>query len=146
MATIYFDLDGTVYPFYQQPAWLPRITTWADPTIYTIEDTLVDAVALYEVCLDLIAKGHTIGVISWLAGGASDEYKKATRRIKRDWIKKFLPMATEIHIVQFGTPKHRVAKNAGILVDDNAEVRAAWTRGDTIDATGDIIAALRKVS
>ena len=64
MATIYFDMDGTVYPLYQQPDWLERITTREDATAYAADETCVDAAALQEVCLDLIAKGYNIGVIT----------------------------------------------------------------------------------
>lgn len=143
--TIYFDLDGTVYPLYQQPEWLPRLRN-SDPTAYAVETAMVDMVALHEVLLSLMDKGYAVGVISWLAKDASPAYNKAVRAVKREWIAKFLPMATEVHIVKYGTPKHRVANAAGILVDDVAEVREAWTRGATIDANGDIIAALRKVA
>jgi len=152
--TIYFDLDGTVYPLYSQERWLERITLDLDPTAYSAEVTIPDPAALLDVLLSLVAEGWTIGVISWLANGipaespivpANAEYKKAARRAKREWIRKFLPMATEIHIVQYGTPKHRIVSDPyAILVDDSAKVRAAW-RGQTIDATGDIIAALKRI-
>jgi len=143
--TIYFDLDGTVYPLYQQENWLSRITETFDPTIYMIEDTLVDAVDLLEVLLDLVECGYSIGVVSWLAGDSPAEYCKAVRAAKREWVKKFLPMATEIHIVRYGTPKHWVVSGAGILVDDVAEMRDAWNKGATINATKDIIKILRNL-
>ena len=143
--TIYFDLDGTVYDLYGQPDWLERITTLADPTAYANEDaTLVDMVALHETLHNLLAAGYEVGVVSWLAKNATEDYNKQVRRIKREWVKKFLPMATEVHIVKYGTPKHRVIKNRdnAIIVDDAAEVREAWNRGLTIDANGDIIKSL----
>lgn len=142
--TIYFDLDGTIYPLYDQPDWLERITTLADPSAYAAEVMMVDEVALQEVLLDLISEGFRVGVVSWLAKDATPEYDRAVRAVKREYIKKFLPMATEIHIVKYGTKKHSVIKNPhnAIIVDDDAGVRKAWTRGDTIDATGDILSAL----
>lgn len=145
-ATIYFDLDGTVYPLYSQPDWLPRITTLADPSAYAAEVTIPDAAALMDVLLSLVTAGWKIGVVSWLAKGASEDYNKAVRAVKREWVKKFLPMATEVHIVKYGTPKHQIVSDPhGIIVDDDAGVRAAW-KGQTIDGTQDIIAALRKVA
>jgi FMN phosphatase YigB (HAD superfamily) len=146
--TIYFDLDGTLYDLYSMPNWLERITTLADATTYASEDALlVDMVRLHEVLYTLIDKGYSVGVVSWLAGGASSDYDKAVRKVKKEWIKKFLPMATEIHIVKYGTPKHRIInqREDAILVDDNAEVREMWNHGAVIDATEDLIEALERL-
>lgn len=126
--TIYFDLDGTLYDLYGQDGWLERITTLADPTAYANDAaTMLDMDALHAAL-----RGRRVGVITWLARNATPEYAKATRRVKREWIRKHLPEATEIHIVKYGTPKHRIAKSDGILVDDDATVRAAWNRGMAI--------------
>jgi hypothetical protein len=74
-------------------------------------------------------------------------YVKATRTVKKEWIKKFLPMATEIHITRFGYPKHRAVNNPyeyAILIDDSDEQRALWTRGMAIDPrTTDIVSYIR---
>lgn len=144
--TIYFDLDGTLYDLYNIPDWLERITTLADSSTYASEDALlVDMVELHNVLYALMDKGYNIGVVTWLANNASPKYDKAVRKVKREWIKKFLPMATEIHIVKYGTPKHRIvnAKNNAIIVDDNAEVRYTWTHGEAIDATKNLIERLK---
>jgi len=144
--TIYFDLDGTLYDLYGMPDWLERITALEDASAYASEDALlVDMVALHEILYALMAQGYTIGVITWLAGGASKGYDKAVRATKREWIRKFLPMATEIHIVRYETPKHGIIRNQpnAIIVDDNAEVREAWTHGQAIDATENLIESLR---
>lgn len=135
--TIYFDLDGTVYDLYGQPDWLERITTLADPTAYATDDLLVDRERLHEILDALTAQGWKVGVVTWLALGASREYDAAVRRVKRGWIRKHLPQVSEVHIVKYGTPKHRIVRNRAdaILVDDNAEVRDSWTRGITIDAS-----------
>jgi len=144
--TIYFDLDGTLYDLYGQPAWLDRLHA-SDPSAYAADALMVDADAFHATLDNLVAAGYAIGVITWLARGASQEYKTATRRVKKAWIHKHLPHATEIHMVAYGTPKHRIAKNRpAILVDDNAEVREAWTLGATIDATQDLVAALQSLA
>lgn len=130
---IYFDLDGTVYPLYEQPDWLARLRA-SDPTTYAVEAAMVDMVALHDHLFDLMDKGFEVGVISWLSMGGSEEYAREVRRVKREWVKKFLPMATEIHIVKYGTPKHSVATaDFGIIVDDDAKVRATWTKGLALD-------------
>ena len=146
--TIYFDLDGTLYDLYSMPNWLERITALDDETAYTSEDALiVDMVRLHETLYRLVDAGYGIGVVSWLAGGSSRKYDRKVRAAKREWIWKFLPMATEIHIVKYGTPKHRIINDKGnaIIVDDNATVRETWTHGMAIDATEDIIAKLERL-
>lgn len=149
--TIYFDLDGTVYDLYNVPRWCERITTEQDATAYAEGRLLVDRDALHNALDRAIDAGYNVGVITWLAGdwdipeGFDRDYINAVRRIKRAWVAEHLPHATEVHVVKYGTPKHRVAKNDGILVDDNAEVRAKWNRGATIDATGNIIEAIERL-
>lgn len=149
--TIYFDLDGTLYDLYNVAEWLPRITTNEDATAYAEGDCLYDLDALHAAIDTLIAKGFHIGVITWLAAdwdmpnGFTREYLREVRRVKRAWVKKHLPQATEVHVVKYGTPKHHIAKTNGVLVDDNAEVRAKWNLGLTIDATDDILQAIERL-
>ena len=91
-------------------------------------------------------KGYRIGVITWLAAGEgySREYVNAVRRVKRAWVRENLPQATEVHVVKYGTPKHRVAANAnGVLVDDNKDVLAKWP-GRKVSANG-LITSLREM-
>ncbi len=148
LPTIYFDLDGTVYDLYNQPNWLERITVTFDATAYANDNAhLVDIVALNEQLVKMVEMGFGVGVVTWLALDSTTNYDKAVRKVKREWVAKFLPMAQEVHVVRYGTPKHNVIKdkNNAILVDDNAEVRQAWTRGITIDATQDIIQALKEI-
>lgn len=95
---------------------------------------------------EFIAAGITIGVISWGAMNGSREYCKRTRKAKKDWCDVYFPnVFTEFHVVKYGTPKHHVRNiKDSILVDDNADVRDAW-KGETIDATKDIILALKEL-
>jgi hypothetical protein len=55
----------------------------------------------------------------------------------------------EVHMVKYGTPKHRVAKiRHGILIDDNSAVREAWEKygGETINPIEeDLIEALARL-
>lgn len=53
----------------------------------------------------------------------------------------------EIHLVKYGTTKANCTRTKAdyqILVDDNAEVRAGWHLGATIDATENILVELKK--
>jgi hypothetical protein len=117
--TIYFDLDGTLYDLYGVTDWLPRLLA-SDPTPYCEGAALVDLVALHETLCDLIAEGYTVGVVSWCAKGSTPEYDRMVRATKRAWIRENLPTASEVHIVRYGTPKHRIVNNktSAILVDD----------------------------
>lgn len=142
--TIYFDLDGTLYDLYGVAGWLPRLLA-ADVTPYAEGNPLVDLAALNEVLIDLVNRGYGVGVISWVARGATREYAAAIRRVKRAWIRENLPTAAEVHIVKYGTPKHYIAndKHNAILVDDERENLTKWNHGATINANSDIIAALK---
>ena len=142
--TIYFDLDGTLYDLYGQTDWLPRLLAH-DPSPYAEGNALVDLVALHETLCDLIAEGYTVGVVSWCAKGSTPEYDRKVRATKRAWIRENLPTASEVHIVRYGTPKHRIVNNKtnAILVDDERENLTKWNRGATIDASTDILAALK---
>lgn len=144
--TIYFDLDGTVYDLYSLPEWLERITTREDATAYTDGAPLHNPAELASVIGELVAAGYRIGVVSWVAGGnPSPEFVKRIRAAKKAWIREHLPHVTETHIVKYGTPKHRIVRDrAGILVDDNAEIRERWT-GATIAADANLLDSLRSL-
>ena len=64
------------------------------------------------------------------------------------WLKKYGFPADEIHVVKYGKSKSEVTKEIGgfqILVDDNAEVRAEWSNGATINAEHNIMEELEKL-
>ena len=145
MRAIYFDMDGTIADLYGYENWLPMLHA-EDTTPYEMCGVLVDMVELKEVLDEFIAAGITIGVISWGAKNGSREYCARTRKAKKAWCDYYLPnVFSEFHVVKYGTPKHRVRNiKDSILVDDNVDVRQAW-RGETIDATKDIILALKEL-
>ena len=145
MQAIYFDLDGTIADLYNYDNWLGLLRE-ENTEPYENCNCLVDFVELREVLNDFIARGVTIGVISWGAMGGSREYCRRTRKAKKDWCDRYFPnVFSEFHVVKYDTPKHYVRKiKDSILVDDNAEVRQAW-KGETIDATQDIVELLREL-
>lgn len=142
MKAIYFDMDGTIADLYGYDNWLEMLHA-EDTTPYEECGCLVDIEELREVLNNFIAAGVTIGIISWGAMGGSREYCKRTRKAKIEWCEKYFPnVFTEYHVVKYGTPKHYVRKiKDSILVDDNADVRQAW-KGETVDATKDIVELL----
>ena len=145
MKAIYFDMDGTIADLYGYENWLSFLHN-EDTTPYEECDILVNVEELRQVLNEFLKMGITIGIISWGAMNGSREYCKRTRKAKIAWCEKYFPnIFTEYHVVKYGTPKHYVRNiKDSILVDDNAEVRQAW-RGETIDATKDIVKLLREL-
>lgn len=145
MKAIYFDMDGTIADLYGYENWLSFLHN-EDTTPYEKCDVLVNAKELRQVLNEFLKMGITIGIISWGAMNGSREYCKRTRKAKIAWCEKYFPnIFTEYHVVKYGTPKHYVRNiKDSILVDDNYDVRQAW-KGETVDATKDIILALKEL-
>ena len=131
---IYFDMDGTITDLYSVPNWLDKLTT-SNVTPYCEALPIGNPEELKSVLKRLKECGYHLGIVSWCAKGGSREYNQATRKAKKAWLEKYYPsIFDEVHIVKYGTPKHRTVNRSGILVDDSQDVRKAWgTR--SIDAT-----------
>ena len=132
-ATIYLDLDGTIADLYGFSGWLDCLQN-EQTTPYTEAGLLVDGEQLRSFLSAGKAAGVLFGVISWGAKNASKDYQKAIRRAKIDWLKKnnLLSYFDELHIVKYGTPKNRAAKNrTGVLIDDELQ---RWDTEKLIDA------------
>ena len=138
MKKIYFDMDGTIADLYGVKNWLPMLRA-EDATPYRIAKPLINITELNVLCGLLRRQGYEIGVISWLSKESSKEYKKAVRAAKREWLKKYFPACgNEIHLVQYGTPKHSIVKAKGaILFDDEYKNGISWERngGEWINPT-----------
>lgn len=144
MKAIYFDMDGTIADLYNVDGWLEKLRE-EDVSPYQVAAPMCDMAQLNALMGEFVKIGFTIGVISWAAMESSKEYSRATRAAKKAWINENLPCVSEFHVVKYGTPKHQVRKiENSILVDDNAEVRAAWD-GMTIDANQNILVELQKL-
>lgn len=133
---IYFDMDGTVAELYKVENWLSKIRA-EDASPFTEAAPKIDLNELAQTLNSLKELGYTIGIITWLGMKASATYKQATRKAKTEWLKQIPFTFDEIHMVQYGTPKHKIAKiKNSILVDDNKDVREAWEKsgGYTINA------------
>lgn len=122
-ATIYLDMDGTITDLYGFNDWLTYLQN-EQTTPYVEAGLLVDGEQFRDFLAAGKAAGVLFGVISWGAKNASKDYQKAIRRAKIDWLKKnnLLGYFDELHIVKYGTPKNRVAKNrTGVLIDDELQ-------------------------
>ena len=122
-ATIYFDLDGTIADLYGFSGWLDCLQN-EQTTPYSEAGLLVDGEQFRNFLAAGKAVGVLFGVISWGAKNASKDYQKAIRRSKIEWLKKnnLLEYFDELHIIKYGTPKNRAAKNrTGVLIDDELQ-------------------------
>ena len=144
--TIYFDMDGTIANLYGVENWLEMIIN-RDATPYKIAEPMVRMNVLAKVLNNLIKKGWTVGIVSWLAKDSTDEYDEMVKKAKIDWLKTHLKSVefTEIHIVPYGTPKHEIVDNPnGILFDDEEPNRTNW-KGEAFDVN-EIIKVLKGVA
>ena len=149
MKRLYFDMDGTLADLYGVPDWLSMLQNHS-PVPYRTADELVPLIRLECLCNELVKLGWEIGVITWLAKDASDDYNEQVISAKMDWIGDRMPYLSDFIAVPYGTPKQKVAKRCREmwLVDDNAEVREMWDtpkQRKSIDANEDIIQALKEL-
>lgn len=128
--TIVFDMDGTVADLYSAPDWLDKLRAY-DPSPYAEAAPMGDLGKVAMLCEMAQAMGIEVTVISWLSKESTKEYDRAVRAAKRAWLKAHLPIDFDhIHLVRYGTPKHRLVKDKrALLFDDNGEIREAWAKG-----------------
>lgn len=139
---IYFDMDGTIANLYGVDGWLDCIINeYTKP--YREAKALVNMRQLGKELNRLKQNGYTIGIISWLAKGATDEYNKRVTQTKRNWLARHLSAVQfdEVHIVEYGTPKQALGN--GILFDDEEPNRMNWI-GKAYDVN-DIIETLKAI-
>lgn len=133
--TIWWDMDGTCAALYSVTNWLDKLII-EDTSPYVEAAPIGDLVTIAKIMQNLQEKGLRMGIISWTSKSGSMEYNKAVRKVKRDWLKKNFPIKfDEIHIVKYGTPKHKFSKYGDVLIDDEERNRERWKRGTAIDPT-----------
>ena len=144
--TIYFDMDGTIADLYAVNNWLPKLQA-GDPAPYAEAKPMVKLNTLARKLNTLQRNGYKLGIVSWLCKGGSYEYNKQVTATKQKWLNTHLKSVKwdEIHIVKYGTPKHKIVNNPqGILFDDEERNRKAWT-GIAYDEK-EILKVLKNVS
>lgn len=126
---IWFDMDGTIADLYGVNDWLPAIIA-RDTRPYE-EARGIGNLALIARLLNKAQKnGHEIGIISWTAKNAPDEYNARVATAKRAWLARHLASVKwdEIKVVEYGTNKY-MATGGGILFDDEIGNRETWGKG-----------------
>lgn len=134
MKRIWLDMDGTVADLYKVDGWLDCLLesdTHPYEVAAPINITDADIQKLHEM-------GFSVGVISWGAKSSSNQFLKDTKKAKLQWVRDNLPSIDgPIHVVHFGTPKHRFKSMGDILVDDEESNRNAW--GDNAMSPDDLV-------
>lgn len=133
--TFYFDMDGTIADLYGVEGWLSDLEN-ENVRPYAEARPLVDCERLIQAIMFLKAEGYRFSIISWSSKNGSSEYRKEIRKAKVAWINKYFPDCfDEIHVVKYGTPKHWIAKDRGILFDDEEKNRTSWNKGRSYKET-----------
>lgn len=129
MATIYFDMDGTIANLYSNPNWLAELRA-EKVTPYLNAEPMLNF-RFFARKLNMLQKaGYRLGIVSWSSKVSTADYDKRIESAKRLWLKKHLPSVhwDEIHVIPYGTPKHTVVDDYdyGFLFDDEIGNRTAW--------------------
>lgn len=131
---IALDLDGTLFNLYHKPNWLDDLEN-ERPGVFNEYSTnhglmpYIERQTLQEKILNLIDRGFTFCIISWLPMGASPEYAEICRKEKLNWCKANLPMIDDIQLIPYGLEKQKaITKKATTmyLIDDNSEICNTW--------------------
>ena len=125
---IYFDMDGTIADLYGVEGWLNDLKS-ENARPYATAKPLIRMSALARVLNRLQKEGYTIGIVSWLSKGGSDDYNEKVTYAKQKWLKQHLASVNfdEINIVKYGTPKSTAVNiQGGILFDDEEKNRTEW--------------------
>lgn len=137
MASIWFDLDGTLYELYKIPNWLERLEA-KDWSVFTDGKPRKHHERIREAIKALQAKGWTVGCITWGSRGipkGKDLQEIAEK--KKEFLAKYFPELLEnFCCLPYGDSKaipvinngyiSRTPKQSNYLVDDNKIVRKNW--------------------
>ena len=126
---IWFDMDGTIADLYGVKDWLPAIIN-RETRPYTEAKGIGNLATIARLLNKAQKNGHEIGIISWTAKNAPEEYNARVATAKREWLACHLKSVNwnEIKIVEYGTNKY-MACGGGILFDDEIDNRTIWGNG-----------------
>ena len=93
--TIYFDMDGTLAGLFYVKDFNKKLAN-GDMTPYLEARPLYNLDDMNKVISLLKANGYEIGIISYV----DKKHPKESRQAKKQWLAKYFPYATEIHLVQ----------------------------------------------
>lgn len=125
---INFDMDGTLADFYGVEGWLSDLIEERTRP-YVVAKPLLNFSSLARLLNRLQREGWELQVISWVSKSGSAEYHELIRIAKLNWLARHLPSVkwNAVIITAYGEAKEE--HGAGILFDDNEDVREAWGEG-----------------
>ena len=142
MAQIVLDMDGTFVDLYKVNGWLDDLK--AERTRpYEEAEPMYDMDDFNAIINMLRENGHKVIIVSWGSKTATKEYNRRIRKAKVEWLNRHGVVVDEIHVVKYGTPKSYMVKGEATLFDDEEQNRRKWLRGDTVDATQNILEILK---
>ena len=142
-----FDMDKTIADLYGVNGWLEMLRA-EDSTPYKIAKPIYDMDILNCLLNILKSVGYEVIVTTWLAKGSSKKYDNEVAKVKKEWLDKYGFPYDEINAVPYGYEKSLCTKSKGgfqILFDDDANARASWSNGMTVDANNNILEFLRQL-
>lgn len=143
-----FDLDGTIFDFYGVDGWKHYLDDLQDVTPYAIAKPFYNPDELNAVINSLKSQGWYIVVNTWLSITKTEEFHNAIREVKLQRLAEIQFPYDYFIATDYGVDKQEpfltIKDGMQILVDDNADIRAAWN-GPTIDATQNIIPFLKQL-
>lgn len=132
MNTIHIDMDGTIYSLYEIENWLSRLSQ-RDATVFNEEAPRKNLPRIIKALSALKAQGWRIEIVTWAPIGVTEEdpFFNEVAQEKTNWIVSNFPIADDIIIQPYGTPKfeyltYEQAEGWHILVDDNKAIRKEW--------------------
>lgn len=126
--TVYLDMDGTIYPLYEQKNWLARLRA-EDSTVFGADEQMVTEDELYT---HFPKEEYDIKIFSMTPLGASNEYADEVIEVKNEWLDKHFPTLKTRIYRKYGFSKNLRNSSTAILVDDNERIRADF-KGHAID-------------
>lgn len=125
--TIVWDMDGTIADTYAVHNWVEKLNAGMISP-YLDAAPLWDMARLRDAIIHAKEYGHKMIIVSWSCkNDTSASHSRAVKNAKLEWLKRMgiYDCFDSIHVVKYGTPKHKVVRE-GIIIDDNKDVRAAW--------------------
>ena len=132
--TIWWDMDGTIADLYGVEGWLEMLMA-KETTPYEMAKVMWNMSHLARLMNKAQKNGYRLGIISWTAKNATEDYKNAIAQAKREWLAKHLASVhfDKIEIVAYGMPKWEYMETENdILFDDETPNREAW-KGEAFD-------------
>jgi 5'(3')-deoxyribonucleotidase len=118
--TVYLDMDGTIYPLYEQTNWLARLRA-EDSTVFNADETMITESELYK---HFPKDKYEIKIFSMTPLGATKQYADEVIKVKNEWLDRHFPTLKSRIYRAYGHSKNLRNSKTAILVDDSETIRA----------------------